>query len=138
MSTGNRRFEVIERGSLHTITAERLEVMVPSGNLAIYNGGRMVGQHRTWDSYRELSPEEPSPVSQAEGRHGIDTTNEFAVGVQGECIIIIFGRKLVGQPLTRERALRLAAWVVRMAQGLPMLRDSEHGWEEILKAVRLT
>jgi len=57
----------------------------------------------------------------------IDTANDSIVGVQGENIIVMN----LKNPMTKEKALRLAAWLI-------VLADDEDKFEELLEAVRNT
>lgn len=58
----------------------------------------------------------------------MDTTNDFLVSMRGEAIIIMLAPRV---PITKEEALRLAAYLVAMA-------DDKNEFPEILKAVQNT
>lgn len=54
----------------------------------------------------------------------MDTTNDFLVGVQGDRIVIMaFGRSM-----SKEQSLRLAAWLVALA-------DDDGKFPEVLKVI---
>lgn len=59
---------------------------------------------------------------------GVDTTNDFFVGVQGNRVVIM---RPVPNLLTKEQALRLAAWLVALA-------DDDCEFPAVLKAVQNT
>jgi hypothetical protein len=57
----------------------------------------------------------------------IDTSNDSVVAVNGKCIVVM-GMKPI---LSREQALRLAAWIVALA-------DEKDEFPALLEAVRNT
>lgn len=57
----------------------------------------------------------------------IETTNDFAVGLAGGDVVIMAW----GKRMTRDRALRLAAWLVAMGDG----SDDQGVFQEQLNAV---
>lgn len=63
-----------------------------------------------------------------------DTTNFCAVGVQGDLVRILAPRST----LTRDEAIRLAAWLTCMADVLETqpVADRPHTIEEVKEAVR--
>lgn len=57
-----------------------------------------------------------------------DTANHFNVGARGDDIVVLSG---MGRPLSRERALNLAAWLVALA-------DEDGEFDRLLEAVKAT
>lgn len=62
----------------------------------------------------------------------IDTTNTFLVGLRGDKVV-----QMLTRPMKREEALRNAAWLTVLAEGIPR-RDGDHSFVDILAAVRRT
>lgn len=59
----------------------------------------------------------------------IDTSNEFIVGAIGDDLTVMLAPRL--QHISKDQALRLAAWLVAMA-------DDDNKFPEILKAIQNT
>ncbi len=59
----------------------------------------------------------------------IDTSNEFIVGAIGDDLTVMLAPRL--QRITKDQALRFAAWLVAMA-------DDDNKFPEILKAIQNT
>jgi len=57
----------------------------------------------------------------------IDTTNDFLIGTDGDLISFFFAPQV---PMSKEKALRTAAWLVALADPL------EKEWPVIYNAVR--